>query len=1442
MAATQTVLFTVLPRGISVNADTLPVSVFVSPRLMGGTTLGAFPDWVTWTGLVKQSGLTLRLRSGTQHVDVRINTAPLKPKLWEALFNEHTFVRSRTFNDYSNHGIMSFSVRESLSVLKTVYQEASVALALPDDPNSDRLNRHTLKRMLDGLDVHWSGRQAPQWRQLVRSLNSDPALTFHNSPRALQGELDAEGAIVPKPGAVGDPDAFQSVAIPFSVFHHMPTPDRERAGELEIDPHAFDFHQAVGALESHPELLRALGLVFDVELPRNVLALTPLQTYGTVSVETTSVDWQVPTQSPPLETAYAHFAAGEARVFHAASRTLTGSSPAQIVGLMHLDPQRYGLTQVDVDGGMHKAIMVAETSNRPDPERNLNPSVQPLAAPNPEVFDPEATLPALRSGGLQLYVDRRGLTVLDAVKQSKSFNDALESGGVQPRPFFAEDLTRGYRLDIWDSRTKKWHSLHRRSGSYRIGDDELPFETDDEEGFFQLAATQPAPGATPADKDLYVHEAIARWAGWSLSVPMPGKALSRHADPDKAVPPDGDDPAYRTDEAVTAFKVRAEYKVLPGSLPSLRCGTRYRIRARAVDLAGNSLRVNDRLAHVLALLMGLPRDPEGVAYLRFEPVDAPLVVIRDERAVTLPGSAVDRLVIRTFNADPTQDDAAADLIASDRHILPPRTSVEMGERLGMFDGSDGKLKSDAATYQLAVDRDAGELSHATIEVAGKTDAYPLETGADVALPYLPDPLSRGAAIRDLPGSTPQAIGRAEPGAGPASPIEYEGLSDPNPRPGSTTLIPFNAGTDWEQTAGFRFELSEPSAASDDPRPIWDPATRVLTAFLPKARTTVVPLTSYLTPDDLRLMGVWQWLREYVDRLLVDEASPQVLLPGFPIDRVAHVLQRAVEGGHWMLTPPRLLTLVHAVQQPIGRPQFAALNVDHMNPSYVTRPPLQTARVRGRIDPVELYPISAWRRLGETDAFLIGALKIHAASSAKVDLHATWTDPVDDPKASEPDETKMEAHVDELPLPRLGEDYLRAPGADDRYVGYCDPENDQIAMVRAGDRTPQPARVNLQFVDAAPRHAFGDTKHHRVTYTATASSRYREYFPQDPGLDFTRTSAPVIVEVPASERPLAPDIAYVVPTFGWQRQHETNIKRSVRFGGGLRVYLNRGWYSSGAGELLGVALWNSANGTLNNETRSKFKPYFTQWGNDPIWDTAGLLFAPGIHHFPDAVTSDSVVSLEEATAAISPTEPGRVDVVGFEPQFDKTRGLWFADLTINLSSTYAPFVRLALVRYQPNALDDARISRVVLADFSQLTPERSAVVTADPHHPLTLLVTVSGVAPRGPRPSVPIEPRPERPTEVRVRVQRQTGVAGDLGWEDVPATVAKVTRLPKHPAYAQPDLGFWAGAVTFAAPMPAGTFRLLIEEFEYVSANYVEHGHAPRRLIYAETFPVDVSMA
>lgn len=1456
MAISQTVLFTVIPRGLSVNPGSLPVAVLVSPRLVGADRLGSFPDWVNWTTKIK-AGASFVFRCGARTATVRIDTAKLRPDLWQALFNADTFVRSRMFDDYSSHGVLSFSVRESLSALKAVYQEASVALALPDaadnedpnDPSHGRQereprisNRQRLAAMLNGLDVHWSRRNATELRALARhrSLSGVGA-------RALSGPLDGEGLIT----TARNPDSFRSVAGPFSAYHHMPTPAAPKVGELEIDPDAFDFHQALAALEAHPPLQRALGLVFDLDLPLDLVPATPTGAPANLSVESTNIAWQLATQSPPLQTACVHAGTGNVSLFCAASRTQSAQGgPTQVFGLLNLDPARFGLAQVDVDGAMHKVITTAEIYNRPDPGRSVRPA-DPDPAPNPEVYDAEATLPSMRSGGFQMYLDGRGAATVDAISQSKAFNQALESGGTQPRPFYAEDLVRGYRLDVWQSRTNDWHSLHRRSGKYLIGENGISFDTEDEEGFFQLAATQPAPGAT-ADKDLYVHEVVARWAGWSLSVPFPGKALSRYGKAEDAIPPDSDDPRFRTDEALTPFKVRATYSAARGSLPQLRFGARYRMRARAVDLAGNGLLVGDPVGAALAAVMALPRDGEGQVYLRWEPVPAPLVVIREQAAVTGPGSALHRLVIRTFNAGAEHDGDAAKLDASDRHVVPPRTSAELAERMGMFDGPDGKLKADAATYDLIAARDAGSLNLATFEIAGKlAKNVPIEPAASIdELPYLPDLYARGAALRNLPGSPDATVGRAAPDDPAEAAIDYIRLTDVNPRPGSATLISFNAGTDWQETNGFRLALAEPTAADPGGAPRWNPDARVLTVLLPKGQTAVVPLSSYALPADLKLFGQWQWMREFIDLAAIFFAQPAHLLPGRPVDVFAHVLQRAVEGGHWMLNPPTLLTLVHAVQQPLAAPSFTALNVEHSD--FEGAWYLQRDRVRGRSDPQELAPITSWRRLGETSAYLTGAIRVHGASSAKIEVRAEWTDPVDDSPTG-PDERSFKVTVDELPLVRLAEGYLVAPGDEKRRVGYYDPENDQIAMVRDGDHAGPAAAAEKYFALAAPKHEFSDAKRHRVQYSAVATSRYREYFEQpaagEAPLVFTREGESVLVDVPASARPLAPGIVYVLPTFGWQRQSDTNIKRSVRFGGGLRVYLERPWFSSGVGELLGVALWNGANGALDDDARDKFKNYFTQWGMDPIWQTAALTHAPRVEHFPDALTSDRNVSLEEASGRRADGKPGLVDVVGYQTEFDKERNLWFADLTIDLaaqprefiqSATYAPFVRLALVRYQPHALDDARISRVVLAGFAQLTPDRTAVVTTDPHHPRTVRLVVSGVAPSGPAPQGPATEKPPRPTHVQVRVQKRTGV-GELDWEDAPAAEANVTQFYEGQAIFQPNLGLWVGYITFASAPQAGSYRILVEEHEYISANYAEMHRAPGRLIYAESFEVDSAL-
>jgi hypothetical protein len=1453
--AKQTILFTVMPRGLSLNPAALPVSVYISPRLSDEDFLGAYPDWLNWTARLKENGLALTFESAGNTLTIKSDPAPLRPELWQAMFHEDTYVKSYQFPNYTGRTIVSYPVRQALSGLKNIYQQAGVALALPDPTRPQRKEedyypgRAFVRQLLDGLAVNWDERTAPELRkryQTIFNRMKDQPLR----PVYQVDQLNPDGTLkgLPQAGQPGSKGYLQNVALPFAVFHHMPP-----GQPIEKKPPDFkkliDFHQALSSLSSYPALLRALGLVLDFDLPADFLPFTSPGGYGSLAiVAVEGLDWKIPTETVPqlkaLETAYLYLNTGGGSLFSAAPGWLAGKTEIlEAFGLLNLDPALYGLAQLDVDGGLTKTILLAESWGAD--RRHMEPP------DHPGVFDPTITLPSLRSGGISLFADGRALRLDKVLQKNKNFNQALQSNQAQKDPFFAEDLLQGYRLDIWDSHSNRWHSLHRRNGKYTI--EGKQFLTTDEEGFTQLAAGQAAPDtANPPPKDLYLHEALARWAGWSLSVPMPGKSLSSDPDPDKALK---DDPQHPANEPATPFKMSTEFSSVAGSLPGLRFGRRYRLRVRPVDLAGNSLKFDDPLADLLAAIgMAIPRDPNGLPYLRFEPVAAPLVAPRQVEALTDPGSGLDRLVIRTWNDDPSKDNDPADLSASDRHILPPSTSVEMGERLGMFDDPSGKLNPAPGMWQLIKDRDKGELTHVDIQVAGQQKRVPLEAAARLdSLPYLPDVLARGAALRDLPGSPPAARGEVAPGAQPPEDLPYQSLDDPNPRPGSAALVSFGGQDDWQKLLPFRLAL-----ADGDAPPHWDPKERVLTVALPKGSQHIVPLSSYLPNADLPLMGVWAWLREFIDLLSPRFPQVDVLEPGFPIDRLAHILQRAVEGGHWMLTPPRLLTLVHAVQQPLGMPTFTSLIVQRQPYGAEIRKDvyderldpdpnvLQTQPEDAPTAATELAPLSAWRKPGSLEAYLLGGLKVHAASTDKVDLFAEWTDPLDDPL--KPRELTKETageyrqsfsvQVDQVPIPILEEDYLSVEDGPDSYrmVGYYDPDHDLVCFVRRYDilgSLPSGATI---YRDAAPRHQFNDARHHRVQYTAQAASRFREYFPQDQDLDFTRRSAPETVEVPASARPIAPQVAYVIPTFGWQRQSETNLVRSVRFGGGLRVYLERPWFSSGDDEHLAVVLYDYSNGfTLDREA---WKPYVTQWGGDPIWISQGLDALPELGNFPDAAAIEAGLSLPGGA-------PGRVRVAAFPVHFDYDSQKWFADLTIDAEKlAYTPFVRLVLARYQPYAVPDAKLSASVLADYIQLTPERSAILTGDPYSPGRLRLTVTGVAPGGPAPQISGQQPKQKvnqPTQIEVSVQqRDPQLDSDLGWQDAPAGTAQIQY---QPFAGMPALVRWTGQVTFAKPPEPGKFRLLIREYEYLSANYVLADEQavlrqPRRLVYAEAIDLD----
>jgi hypothetical protein len=183
-----------------------------------------------------------------------------------------------------------------------------------------------------------------------------------------------------------------------------------------------------------------------------------------------------------------------------------------------------------------------------------------------------------------------------------------------------------------------------------------------------------------------------------------------------------------------------------------------------------------------------------------------------------------------------------------------------------------------------------------------------------------------------------------------------------------------------------------------------------------------------------------------------------------------------------------------------------------------------------------------------------------------------------------------------------------------------------------------------------------------------------------------------------------------------------------------------------------------------------------------------------------------LSLEETAAPFS--------VAGHAVNYNADRQLWYCDIEIDPGDAYFPFVRLALARYQPESVADCHLSRVVLAEFAQLMPNRSASMTLDPIDLTRLDLAISGLTYSG-------------PGSVTMRVTLQTqplGAAGDLAW--VPLRTIPLTAVHSSGAAT-----LWTAPIQLPAARGTRPFRLLIEELETYSTDV--GGPEQTRLVYAD---------
>jgi hypothetical protein len=1281
MTVDQRIQWIPLPAGHE--SGNLRISVFVAPRLRTdeGETLALFPDFLDWPSVIRRADFSVQLPDGSS-VPMHPLGDPPDSALWMALFGQDTPLAPFVFDDFADRPFVTYSVGDVVAGLRNIY--ATAVAAAPDDLPSLHGNEKVeppVQGLLDMVrelravtgDVLHAGVNSAEERA-ARVSEMLRAARVESARRRASGAARGGPLLEPLPSNGQLARHFERALL----FHTRP---ENEPVEMPLSGEHFkaqvDFHQMLSALGDHPWLMRLLGLVIDLEVAGSLVPQANVTTPGTLMLQPA---WRSSLGAASVDVcpkvAYAHQSVDGETFFAVAPRQSDPAIPANVppTGLLPLPQTVFALEHVDVDGAALKALNLAATleaiAQRLDPER------KPLHEPD------QTGLPALRTGGLALVRAGRADALQKTFTRYLDLNDGIEHD--TPQLLFAEDVLRGYRLDVFDDSAGAWYSLHRRvvmATAERLATALSPIK---DEGFFQLslAGAPIAPSQLPdPNGELYVHETMVTWDGWSLSAPRPGKSLSR--DPSA---PSEDDPATQPvrvpNDPLTATGLRMEIDVESGSLPRLRFLSSYRVRVRTVDLAGNGSTLGEADRWLASPLRATPAllTTTSRRYQRFEPVPAPVLVPRTSFA---EGVSLRRLVIRS-NTGMTAEEYVAAFNASEfvtsgahppyephdeRHVAPPKASFELAERHGMFDevmGSDG---SQPTPERQAAIREAYEIARQ--ERGSLEDVHP---EAQIVLPYLPDPLADGVLFFGLPGQPTD------------EPFEVSFDAEP-----------------WHEARPLLLRLIDAEAARDgDSAPEWDANVRVLTVKLPQATSAIVRVNSRLRIS-VRAMGMVRWCEQ--------------TLHGSQLDAV---MLAAKQNCSWLITPWHEVELVHAVQQPLAIPKWNRLEL-----------------FRGRDD---------------TYADLVGIVSLHGPSTEKVDLVADWSETVDDLAQAGPEMRGVSAVVFDLALSVAAQG---DPHADPHEIPYSLRGSRLLTFSTAMAR-----RENLPTPIA---HAFGDTRYRRVNYRVVATTPFREDFPADwleqPEL-LSRTSSPQAMDVPNSAPPTPPKVMYAVPTQGWETSHDGADTVRTRRGGGLRVYLERPWFSSGDGELLGVVIGPDLTSHLTDVYR-----YMTLIGQDPLRGGAQLEFA----------TNETFRNALGIIESITPLELSEsVSIATFEPVYDSETARWFSDIDLDTADAYMPFVRLALVRYQEHSLSGCELSPIVLVDIVQTLPDRTLTITRDGD---ALEITLTGPTYTAIR-SIG-EPRADGAALARVvaRLERRDPAIADdvLGWRAIDTAEVQLDR-------------------------------------------------------------------
>lgn len=654
MTSYEQLIWTALPAGRS--GSTLRVSVLMSPRLSwdgnGTKKLSDYMDFRdgSWAHLVTGTtgqGLTftVNLVRGTttysfDSVRVQRTSADPDGQLFGLLFDSWNRPVAKWQDvNWSQFPIRSFPMAGLSDMLDDLQGEVTF---------DDRPTTNSLLYKGNGSMVGWA---MDGQARTNRSATINDYLNGH-------GYTDNPDVTTP---------TGKQLALAQLLDFMSPTRNAHQLAEAVQWP-TIEFHEMYSMFSSHPNLLRKLGFLFDLEVDTSgvnqVDILGDINLSVVPSMSTVPYPMLVTTHtSPPVKVNITNTA------FELKART----NSITTAGLLNLTDWRTMTSEVESESLAHWALASDLQRSDTDGLRTYNsPAKQGI--------------PARHSAGIAVV--KPGMAKSFAERMERSWVIQQSVADLNNEALYAEDLTIGFRLDVRKDGAD-WRTLHARAGTLRPKAESYlnPVSLGDDESYIEHALTD----GTGNERRLT--ETLARWAGWSLAIARPGKFISNDNElsaADNTLPP--------------GINANIEYTAPTAGarLPSLRFGSTYDLRLRITDACGRS-RVPAQTDSSLS-----------VTYRRHEPV-----ATADSYAIgTLTrGELVDVMVVRSPGAGAA---IPANAPKSQRLLAPARTSVWLAEQHGAFDDANGIPQS--TVYAMLATRDRAELDPTTFVRA--TDQVP----------------------------------------------------------------------------------------------------------------------------------------------------------------------------------------------------------------------------------------------------------------------------------------------------------------------------------------------------------------------------------------------------------------------------------------------------------------------------------------------------------------------------------------------------------------------------------------------------------------------------------------------------------------------------------------------------------------------------------------------